>query len=432
MALTKPFINTIPAFDATIGTDTYINVLGGEAINGYQFSIYKNDGSRTPFYTSNLIPVSNDVSSVNIRTFPIHINGTLEGLENNNTYRISATTFGLDNLPITGNEALFTCYKNPSEEFQFQTLTGYYKLSDGSILPSVSPTLKFTFNNNDLNSIARPNILHVNLYGISGGARNLIVQDKEVYTFAQTLSTEGQNTGKIYTAIFDLDGFSINVTIDSEGNINPKSDALYSSFEIEYYITTIENMRIEGTIKNLNCFYDTLQNSPYLVVNNICDKGIIEINCSGLESFNAISNPEEPTYIDGKEVDLTATDSWAMWTRLFSLSQPYTLDVWGRKFNPNTEIIRMTSTIFSDRYVSIKYNVNTYDGVEYAFISLESGRNYPILDEQYKGYPNYVGKYYIESNYIESSSITENTNLFIGIQQQGDLFDLAFKIIEEE
>ena len=77
----------------------------------------------------------------------------------------------------------------------------------------------------------------------------------------------------------------------------------------------------------------------------------------------------------------------------------------------------MTSTVYSGYYITLKYN---NDGTN-TFISLSCGRTDSNGNAMYP--------YYIESNYITSSSITEDTNLFIGIQQQDGLFDIDFQIL---
>ena len=79
MALTKPFINTISAFDAQNGITININVLGGDAITAYSFNIMKSDGTLL-FAPSQKINVNNDIADGTIRIFPITINKNM-GIE---------------------------------------------------------------------------------------------------------------------------------------------------------------------------------------------------------------------------------------------------------------------------------------------------------------------------------------------------------------
>lgn len=425
MPLSTPFINTLPAFDATKGLSTSINVLGGGAISGYQFSLYLNDGSDNPFYTSQIFQVTNDVESIDIRTFPIQIpaNATSSGvtLTNNNTYRITATIYDQEGNSVSSSQySIFNCYKEPTIKMQYNVILNnvstYIDLTNGATLPSATPSFKLIFNNMDLQSVARPNILTIDVYGINQGTKNLIASDLKFYTFDEEIISSGENIGAQYTTKFDLSGFEINV--DAYGN---PVDSLYSSYEIDYKVETIENMVIKNDVIELMCYYKTISNSPYLTVTNMCNEGVVRISCFGLESFNGISNPEDVVYIDDEEADFREDGTWAMWDRLFSLNQPYTLNIWCRALNPNTIIATLTSSIYTDRYIELKYNVKTYDSIEYAFISLQTGRN------DVNG--NHIGIYYIESDYIQKSSINNNTKLFIGIQQQGSLFDIKFQTI---
>ena len=73
MALTMPFINTLPAFDANIGLQTNIFVLGGDAITAYQFLIYDQSEPDTVLYSSAKYPVTNDIANKTIRSFPIQL-----------------------------------------------------------------------------------------------------------------------------------------------------------------------------------------------------------------------------------------------------------------------------------------------------------------------------------------------------------------------
>lgn len=428
MVLTTPFINTIPAFDANVGITLNVNILGGDAITGYQFLLLENTGTENPFYTSNIISVANDIAGASIRSYPITIPANASGtnelgqnisLKNNSQYRIQAKTYNANGESILGNDALFTCYTTPTtilQVLQSQAVVAEYEdVSDGSLIPASKPAMKLVFKPNDLQSIAEPNILVANVYGIKNGNKHYISTSGEVYDFKYDIT----NNVETYSAEFQLSGFSINVNIDEQGNVTPRSGSLYDDYVIEYSVRTIENMVLTDTFEHLNCYYTAIQNSPFLEVNNICEKGVINLTCS-VTSFNGTSNPSPPTYINDAEVDLTATGAWAKWENLFSLNQPYTLSIWGRNFNNGT-IVKMTTSGVVYKYIKLAYNTVTQAGIEYSFISLESGRN--------DNYGKTMFPYYIESEYIEKSLITENTNLFIGIQQQDDLFDIHFEKI---
>ena len=50
------------------------------------------------------------------------------------------------------------------------------------------------------------------------------------------------------------------------------------------------------------------------------------------------ANPANPTYIDGKEIDLRADGSYVKWQQGYQLPNDYTMRIWGRAFNANTEV----------------------------------------------------------------------------------------------
>jgi hypothetical protein len=414
MALTQPFINTMSAFSVTTGTTTYFSVKDGNAITSYRFYLYDNNGTTTPIYTSSQIAVSGDVADVTIRNFDIDLTtaGVLAVLTNNNSYKISVRTYNLTETSSESNQTLFDCYAQPSIKIQQLTIveevSTYVDLENDDTVNSSTVSVQLVFNPNDLNSIAQPNNAQIILYGVNDDStEDLLFTSGSLYNFTHNTLTDE------YTYQTEVSGFSKNV--DSNGDLLPSDERQYASFKIVTTASTIENFEISQTITGIDCYYSVLSNSPYLIINNLCDDGVIEINCS-LTSFEGTSNPTPPTYITDEEVDLTATDSWVQWQNYFTLSQPYTLSLWGRDFNVGI-IAQMTSTVYAGKYVRLEYNddgTNTY-------ISLYCGQN------DYLG--NAMFPYYIESQKILSSTITSSTVLFIGLQQSDSLFNLDFEII---
>jgi len=413
MALTLPFINTIPAFDATQGTSLAISVVGGDAITGYQFTLYDNQGTDIPFYTSQVFNVTNDIPTEGVRTFPITIPANASGgsvtLTNNERYRIAATIFNATES-LTGNYTTFLCYQTPNTIMQYLATGGTYtNLEQNSIMPSQSSSMQFVFNPQDINSVARPNKLTVNLYGMQGGNQVYIGTTGDIYKF--TASTVNNVT--TYIAQFDLDGFSINLDKNTDNTYSPKTDALYSSYIVEYICETIEGMTLTETISGINCYYVVLLHSPFLNLQNLCNKGVIQITCEGLTSIVGTSNPtfDDLTFLDGEELDLTESGSWVQWQKFFILNQPYILGIWCRDLQDGV-IASLTSSTINGAYITLTKETS---GGE-TFISLKSGLK--------EGYP-----YYIESQRIATSSISSSTNLYIGIQSNSGLFDIDFEIL---
>ena len=425
MALTTPFINPIPAFSAT-DTSTHIEfyVKGGDAITGYSFAVYRNDGSSTPLFSSQVTPVSNDIASETIRDFYITIDNTM-GLQNNNSYRLQITTYGADNESIQSNFALFQCYKNPIVTLQYATIVGgqsvFLNLADEVVVSQNITTIKILFNPNDFQSIAEPNTAKISLYGINDdGSTDFITSIDNIYNFEHNISTD------IYSKEIELSGFTL--TQNEQGELLPIQERKHKAFRVEYELYTLERWKDSGAFTNIGCYYSAVLTSPFVTINNLCQEGVIEINCT-VTSYQGTSNIpiNSLVYIDDEELDLRPqtypgfTEAYAQWQNYFTLKQPYTLRVWGRAFNEGT-ILRMTSSsVRAAYYVDIKYNKETVNNVEYVYLSLESGQ------KDYQGADMFP--YYIESERIASSNITDSTKLFIGIQEQDGLFDLDFEII---
>lgn len=423
MALIEPFINNISAFDALAGTNLNINVLGGDSITDYQFSLYYNDNTDIPFFISPKYSVLNDIENGSIRTFSINIVPNISGtdangnlitltLNNNFQYRIRPTIFNGEKS-ISGNYTLFSCYKSPSVSLYYKTMVNgdseYVLLENGTTLPLANPNIRITFNPNDLQSSAQPNIASLTLIGITDEeVEEEIGNESNLYNFSHNTITDDYNLD------VQLSGFTINV--DKDGNLLSKNSRLYKSFTIKYTVTTLENFKIDGKITGVNCYYNTLRNSPYITVDNICDEGIIRITCS-LTSINGTSNPDPAIYTDsGTEIDLTGPDSWVQWQRYFALEEPYTLRLWARNLQIGP-VLTMSLSIANHKYIKISYN----EKEDYAFMSLECGQPNSTGDAMFP--------YYIESDKILLADITSETKLFIGIQQQGGLFDIDFRIL---
>lgn len=416
MALISPFINSIRAFDATQGTTINLSVLGGDAITKYQFRLYKNDGSISPFYTSEWVDVANDVASQSIRNFPIALNAGF-GLVNNNSYKIEPIIANDDyHNGIIGQQTLFQCYAIPSLSLEYKTIidgvSTFVSADPHTIFNASSVDFRVGVNPTDINSPIKPNSIEVALYGLDyNGNKSIISKPITLYNF--TLDTDSGT----YYLYFSLGGFSVN--INGDGSTLSDQSSLYSSFEVDIVFHSVDGMQVNLVAKELYCYYSTIDNPNIFDVFNICDKGVINLRYA-LTSLEATSNPSEPIFVDESEVDLTNRDSWALWQKYFTLSQPFTLRIWVRSFNVGS-IFVASATNRSSNYINIAYNVEEENGVDYSFISLECGQSTSAGDSMFP--------YYLESDRIETSLITEDTNAFIGIQKQNGLFNLKFQIL---
>ena len=418
MALVSPFINSIRAFDVVAGTTINLSVLGGDAITKYRFSLYNNDGSTTPFYTSDWLLVSNDTTSKSIRNFPITLNMSISGLTNGNSYKIEPTIAN-DEYPngLVGQQTLFQCYAYPNVSLQYKLVRNgiatYTDIVSGTTFNSSTIDFRFNVDVRNINDQMKPNSIVVALYGIDhSGNRSVVTKEHTLYNFLN-------ETGNSISFIdFPINGFSVNV--DSNGGKLSEQSSQYSYFEIDIIFETVEGMQVPLTISNLNCYYSIVDNPSVFDVFNVCEKGVVKLRYS-LTSLEATSNPELPKFINNEEVDFTENNTWAQWQRYFTLSQPFTLRLWARDLQEGN-IMLLSSTIYSGNYIRVKYNIEEVDGIQESFISLECGQS------DISG--NAMFPYYLESERILTNTITQSTNLFIGIQREDNLFNLHFQVLQ--
>lgn len=271
MALSKPVLNPISAWDVTKGTTFTFNVIGGDQVIGSKLSIYEYTDLSEPVY-------ENTISSYNYEhTVPANA----VGLTNNNYYYATITTIGVEE----GSESTpsdyieFPCYETPtfnftnirddgivnSSEYKF---TAYYKQARGEEL------LTYRFN----------------LYNEQG-------------TLIKT-------SGLLYGA---------NLIKKYEGRVNPEYDWHY---DIEYLVQGLENLTtyyIEmvgtaygnmslttGRIRFVVDYQGEIDN-VLIKATNQCNDGNILIT-SYLDVMNGESK-YDPIYIDNKEIDLRGTGS---------------------------------------------------------------------------------------------------------------------------
>lgn len=416
MTLVSPFINSVRAFDAEQGTTINLSVLGGDAITKYKFLLYYNDGSTSPFYNSGWIDVQNDSASETIRNFPITLNYAIQGIRNNNSYKIEPYIANDDfQQGLVGQQTLFQCYQKPNILLKYRTTADavavYNEVIDGTTFHLSEVHFRLIVAP-QLNSGITPNTINTTLYGVDhSGHKHLLTTTGSLYNFSVDSTSGNQYID------FSLGGLSVNV--DSNGNKVSAQESLYSYFELETLFSAVDGMETTLVVTNLNCHYDIVDNPSAFNVINVCENGCVQLRYA-LTNLQATSNPIEPLFLNHSEVDLTDTNAWAQWQRYFTLNQPFTIRLWGRAFNKGN-ILTLSSTTVAGNYINVKYDTEINDGVEYSFVSLEAGQASPTGDLFFP--------YYIESERIQTSNIMPTSNLFVGIQRHNNLFNIEFQIL---
>ena len=334
MALPRPVLNTQVAFDATQAHTFTFTVYGsGAQITANKLTIRnQSDNSivyqqqQTTFKFEHMLPA-----------------GTLT---NGNYYNATITV--LDNTGEESAESIpiqFRCYSAPSIEFTNFPIT--------AIIDNASFNFEFTYKqaeNERLNSYV------VNLYD---STRTLISTSGTIYVEDGTPPYDGsylfsgfENTTEYFVEIV---GLTINGTTVTTGltqfivrYINP---SIYSQIELE----------------------------------NHCKEGYITVT-SNMVLIEGVSNPDPPTYINNKEVDLRANGSWVEWNQGYNINGDFTAKVWFRGANPNSTLIKFSNA--NSQTITINYregykNREAQDKKAYMEVYVESisGMKYYIFSD---------------------------------------------------
>lgn len=138
---------------------------------------------------------------------------------------------------------------------------------------------------------------------------------------------------------------------------------LFSGFEDNTtYSIEVNGVTENGTVITTGkIVFTTAYTKPnmfsFLFVTNNCKNGYINIR-SNVIGIGGVSNPANPIYIDDphpmyegdKEVDLRPDGYYVEWKEGYQLTDNWTTRIWGRAFNPNTEIFRF-SNVYGDTII---------------------------------------------------------------------------------
>ena len=303
MALTTPILYSVSAFDAQNSFVFRFASIGGNQVVANTLTI-KNNATLTTVY------------SATQTTFKFEHTLPANTLTNGTYYQATLTTKDAQgNVSNASVPIQFYCYSQPSFEIS--------NMPTGNIVTNSSYAFTVTYNQ------AQGEILNAyvfNLYSVSGA---LISTSNTMYNTDTSLPL---NISYLFSGFEDNASYSIEVTgVTVDG-------------------TQITTGRISFTTNYTSP--DTFSN--FFLANN-CKGGYITIR-SNVIGINGISNPETPTYIDNKEIDLTDTGSYVEWIEGSRVTDDWTMRLWGRDFTPNSEIFRFSNT--DGDIITIEYHVD--------------------------------------------------------------------------
>lgn len=291
MALTRPVLYSIPAFDATNQYVVQFNSIGGSQVTGNRLVIATNENNQsvydeiqTTFRFEHTIPA-------NTLTNGTYYNATL--------YTIDAE----GNQSVASNIIQFYCYTTP-------TLT-FTNLQPNGTITNSTFTFNFTYSQEQNEPL---NYYIVNLYDAQG--------------------LQVATSGEQYAS-------STTVPLSLSYTINGFADA--TSYSIEVNGVTINNTTLTTGQINFSVSYTSPNIYTLLELQNNCDGGYINLK-SNVAIIDGEVSPQPPIYIDNNELDLTQDGSYVVWDEGYEVTGNFTGTIVGRNFTPYSTIFTFTNT----------------------------------------------------------------------------------------
>lgn len=294
MALTRPILYNVAAFDATTEHIFSFNVIGGDQVTKNQLTIVDQSTNTTVYQETQTTFAFRHVVSANTLT-------------NGKYYSASLITYNASNESSTPSLSIqFYCYSQPSFSFT--------NIPFGNVISNSNYVFELTYNQSEgelLNSCT------FNLYDVQ---QSLISTSGIVYVGSgSTLPTILNHT---FSNLQDNTFYYIQAT----GRTSQGTEIITSlvGFSVVYTEPSI------FSIINLT---------------NNCKGGYIIVQ-SNLSEIPGHSDPDPPVYVDDNTaVDVTDDGAYVIWNEGFDINTDFTASLWGKDFNTDSNIITfITST----------------------------------------------------------------------------------------
>ena len=290
MALTRPVLYNIPAFDATVQYIVQFNSIGGSQVTGNRLVIATNNDNQTIYDEQQTTFKFEHTLPANTLTNGTYYNATL--------YTIDAD----GNQSVASNIVQFYCYTTP-------TLTFTNLIPNGTVTNSTY-TFNFTYAQEQNEPL---NYYVVNLYD----AQSLLVA----------------TSSEQYTA-------STDVPLNLSYTVNGFADA--TNYAIEVNGTTVNNTVITTGRISFSVSYTSPNIYTLLELQNNCSGGYVNLK-SNVAIIDGEVVPPPPVYIDDKELDLTQKGSYVVWDEGYQVNGDFTGILIGRNFTPYSTIFAFTN-----------------------------------------------------------------------------------------
>lgn len=354
MALTTPILYSMSAFDASQATTFTFNVIGGSQVVANTLTIRNN---------ATLAIVYNETQT----TFQFRHTVPANTLINGTYYQATLTTQDADgNVSTSSNVIQFHCYTAPTFEFS--------NMPNGNVIENASFSFNVTYNQ------IQGEILNAYVFNLYNAAGSLISTSGVQYNIDTTLPLiisyliSGFEDGASYS--IEATGVTTDGTQITTGKI---------AFIVKYAAPTMFS---------------------FLRLANNCSGGYITIE-SNVIGIDGETNSETPIYIDDKEIDLRVEGAYVQWANGYVINGDFTMRLWGRDFNENTEILNFTN---SDN-----------DNITLRYCADDTNCWFELRVVRHGDYWGYV----IESEYIALPAADEQ--IFCWLRRIGNVYELKIE-----
>lgn len=362
MALVKPIINEIPAFDAEENYTITFTANGGDQVVKNEIKIVSNEFVQGYFNSENNLFYNDETFTTPIigDNLTIYI-----GLNTNDNYIFNGSIFVVTDLTE------IVIYQNAVNTYNFAQTIYSNTLVNGKYYRVAVRTYDI-LNNTSLWSNYQP------FYCFTTPNLSLNINQGQTLTSANynvVLSYNQIEYEKVDYALIELYN-SANILISSSGNLYnsnfPPIDFSYALLGLEnhsqYYIKGTV-VTIYGTVVKTNTVlfytnYDEIPAKTSLTATlNSCE-GYVNLHSNIIHNIYAVTNPERPTYIDNQKVDLLSTvgdinnpnSYYAIWdNNLFTIPTNFLLRVWFYPARQPFDTIKITTNDGSS-YITISLN----------------------------------------------------------------------------
>lgn len=319
MALTTPILYSQVAFDATNSQAFTFGVIGGDQVTQNKLTI-------TNQATNEVIYNQTQTSYSFVHTVPAN---TLTNGVYYSAYLITYDANG--NASPQSNSIQFYCYSTPSFVFT--------NLPSGNIIPNSSFNFEVTYNQNEGELL-----------------------DTYSFTLYDARQIQIATSGVKYVGSSVAPPTVISYTFSGFGD------------KTNYYIKangqTVQGTIIETPLISIDVVYTKPNIFSIIELNNNCNGGYISVK-SNLIDIRSSSNPSPPVYVNNNTaVDARSQGRYVEWSSGFSLDDDFTVSLWGKNFNENSDIIKMAAD--NGNSIVVRYRTNE-DGTVYADATVTNG-----------------------------------------------------------